>query len=319
MKPLLLALLILLPALQGGAQQRPLPVVFWNVENLFDTRPDSLGDDREFLPDGPRRWTPHRYWRKLDNVARTLAAVADQDGEWPALVGMAEVESDSCLFDLTRRSPLRMADYQYVMTESRDARGIDVGLLYQPECFRLIDWHAVRLPSKEHGLPATRDILCAKGLMLSGDTLHVLVAHLPSRAGRKRGSGRHRQLAAQTLRHLVDSIGEGNILVMGDFNTTPRDPLFRLLCPPLRSLMPQSRRELRRAVGTYVFQGQWSFLDHMLVSPSLLPRIAGQQAEAMRFPFLLNEKGRPWRTYQGPAYVGGYSDHLPLRLLILPE
>ena len=316
MKHFLLLLAILLMPPVAGAQSKRVPVMFWNVENLFDCRHDTLRNDYEFLPEGTHRWTPYRYWRKLDNIARTVAAVAETDGDWPALVGMAEVENDSCLFDLTRRSPLRLAGYRYVMTESADARGIDLGLLYQPERFRLVSWHAVRVPSRQNGLLPTRDILYVCGETSPGDTLHVVVVHLPSRAGKKRGSERHRRLAAETLSHVVDSLGDRRLIVMGDFNTTPRDPLFRSLCPPLQSLMPQTKRELRRPQGTYVFQGQWSYLDHMMVSPSLLPNVVGSKAEPLRFPFLMNEKGRPWRTYQGPAYVGGYSDHLPLRLLL---
>ncbi len=313
-KMFIVALLMLssLPALAEGR----LSVLFWNVENLFDCRHDTLQNDFEFLPDGTRHWTPSRYWHKLDNIARTLAAATEADGDWPMLVGLAEVENDSCMFDLTRRSTLRTAGYRYVMTDCADARGIDVALLYQPERFRLLDWHSVRIPSEVHGLAPTRDILYVCGQTAIGDTLHVVVVHLPSRAGNKRGSARHRRLAAETLRHLTDSLLGKQLLVMGDFNTSPRDALFRTLAPPLVSLMPQSRRELRRARGTYVFQGQWSYLDHMLVSPQLLPFVAEQRAEPLAFPFLLNEKGRPWRTYQGPAYVGGFSDHLPLRLVL---
>ena len=36
----------------------------------------------------------------------------------PDIVGLCEVENDSVLFDLTRRSLLRKARYEYVMTAS---------------------------------------------------------------------------------------------------------------------------------------------------------------------------------------------------------
>ncbi|MEE1214127.1 MAG: endonuclease, partial [Bacteroidaceae bacterium] len=107
----------------------------WNVENLFDCHDDPLKDDGEFLPESERRWTPARYWRKQDQLARTIAAVEPQNG-WPLLVGMMEVENDSVLFDLTRRSPLRRAGYDFLVTQSPDIRGIDVALLYQPKVFR---------------------------------------------------------------------------------------------------------------------------------------------------------------------------------------
>ena len=80
----------------------------WNVENLFDTRHDSLKEDRDFTPEGSYGWTRGRYWRKLDNIARTIAAVSERSG-WPMLVGLCEVENDTVLHDLTKRSPLRLA------------------------------------------------------------------------------------------------------------------------------------------------------------------------------------------------------------------
>lgn len=245
MKHLLLLLAILLMPPVAGAQSQRVPVMFWNVENLFDCRHDTLRNDYEFLPEGSHHWTPYRYWHKLDNIARTVAAVAETDGDWPALVGMAEVENDSCLFDLTRRSPLRMAGYRYVITESADARGIDLGLLYQPERFRLVSWHAVRVPSRQNGLSPTRDILYVCGETSPGDTLHVVVVHLPSRAGKKRGSERHRRLAAETLRHVVDSLGDRRLIVMGDFNTARPAFPFPLPSAPEPDATNQTRTAAR--------------------------------------------------------------------------
>ena len=153
--------------------------MFYNVENLFDCRHDSLKEDREFLPDGEKKWTPARYWRKLDALSKVVAAVGEE--RLPDLVGLCEVENDSVLFDLTRRSSLRALGYRYVATHSPDVRGIDVALLYQPGSFRLLESHEIPVPSAEAGFRPTRNVLYVKGEVLSGDTLHVLVCHLPSR------------------------------------------------------------------------------------------------------------------------------------------
>ena len=309
MRCTLLVCLLLICSLQGEAQR----FMWWNVENLFDCKDDSLHEDEEFLPEGDHHWTLGRYWRKMDNIARVIAAVSEESG-WPALVGLAEVENDSCLFDLTRRSPLRTAGYEFIITEGPDRRGVEVGLLYQPDLFRLEGYEELRIPSEEEGFRPTRNLLHAWGRIPSGDLIHVIALHFPSRAGSGREGNANRLLAARTLRTAVDSLRGEKILVMGDFNAEPDDPIFREILKhetPLVSLMPQNKRELRKNRGTYVFQGQWSYLDHILVSRSLMPKVEGK-VQVARFGFLLDEKGVPWRTYRGPVYQGGYSDHLPL-------
>jgi len=302
-----LLLFVCVITLSIGAQK----VMWYNVENVFDTQHDTLKNDVEFLPDGSYQWTPWRYWRKLDNVSRVIAAVAELGG-WPMLVGMCEVENDTVLRDLTTRSPLRAAKYHYVHSEGPDLRGVDCCLLYQPSLFRLQGSEAIRVPSAENGLRPTRDILHVWGHLIRTDSLlHVFVLHFPSRAGDSKSSTQNRMLAAETLCAALDKLSDQRILVMGDFNAEPGDPVFRPIMQRLVSLIPQKRKELKKAQGTYYYQGLWGYIDHVLVSSSML-ECCEPRAHVAKFPFLLTEKGVPWRTYQGPVYKGGYSDHLPL-------
>jgi hypothetical protein len=290
-------------------------VMWYNVENVFDTQHDTLKNDFDFLPDGTYHWTPWRYWRKLDNISRVIAAVAEQ-GEWPMLVGMCEVENDTVLRDLTLRSPLRTAKYRYVHSEGPDLRGVDCCLLYQPGLFRLQGSEAIRVPSVEHELRPTRDILHVWGQVARTDSLlHVFVLHFPSRAGGNKSSTQNRMLAAETLCQALDELKSECVLVMGDFNAEPSDPIFRPILQRLVSLMPQRRKELKKAQGTYYYQGLWGYIDHILVSPSM-QSCCEPRAHVGKFPFLLTDKGTPWRTFQGPAYKGGFSDHLPLYVQI---
>ncbi|MCD8284975.1 MAG: endonuclease/exonuclease/phosphatase family protein [Prevotellaceae bacterium] len=306
--PLLICCLALTP-LPLEAQRR-LRVMEWNVENLFDTEHDSLKNDLEFLPEGVRQWTPTRYWRKQRDVARVIMAVGGDRP--PDLVALCEVENDRCLSDLTRRSPLRSLRYRYVMTDSPDLRGIDVALLYQPESFRLIDYEAKRVPSLEAGLNPTRDILHAWGLTTGGDTLHVVVCHFPSRTQGRKGD-KNRLLAARTLRLLLDSLGgERKLLVLGDFNAAPRDRVFRELGGVVTDLAPRARRP---AEGTYRFRGLWSWIDHILVSESLLGKVSSE-LRLYTAPWLQDWYPKsgwyPRRTYKGLYYSGGASDHVPI-------
>lgn len=296
---------------EGCGEIRAQRMVSWNVENLFDTEHDTLKNDRDFTPEGSYHWTKSKYWRKLDNISRTLAAIAEDSG-WPMLVALCEVENDTVLRDLTLRSTLRIAKYHYIHYESPDQRGVDVAILYQPSLFTPEGSIPINIPSKEEGLRPTRDILHVWGHKTGSDSLmHVFVVHFPSRSGSSKDADRNRMLAAQTLCHALDSLRGEQILVMGDFNAEPHDPIFTPIEKHLVSLIPQSRKELRKAQGTYYYQGLWAFIDHMLASPSLLPHLE-DEAHVAKYPFLLTEKGTPLRTFQGPTYKGGVSDHLPL-------
>lgn len=293
-------------------------IVWWNVENLFDCQHDSLKDDLEFLPEGSYHWTRGRYWKKLDDLSRTIAAISDDDA-WPMVIGMCEVENDTVLRDLTRRSPLRMAHYAYIHEEGQDVRGIDVAMLYDSLQFHPFGHETRRIPSAEHGFHPTRDILHVWGRCPTlPDTLHIIIVHLPSRSGSGGKGEAHRRLAVTTLCHLLDELAGKSILLMGDFNAEPTDNIFRSIYERMTSLMPQSRKELRRAQGTYHFRKLWGFLDHILVSQNLLPFVE-KQAHVGRFPFLLTEKGTPRRTFQGPVYKGGVSDHLPIWVDLSPH
>ena len=281
----------------------------WNVENLFDTIHDEGFRDEEFLPQSSHHWTSHRYWKKLTDVAQTIAAVADNDN-LPALVGLCEVENDSVLTMLAQRSILRTFGYQYVMSHSRDERGIDVALLYQPAFFRLHSCRTIHVPCEAQGMRPTRDLLHVTGLILSGDgvdTLHFFVVHLPSRASGHEGDLK-RRLAAATLWAAVDSLSGKKVIAMGDFNANHRDRIFRHA--------PLHLTDDKRQSGTYCFRGYWEWLDHILLSPALS---AETPARPIRLPWLLEENktyggSMPRRTFRGPAYHGGISDHLPVVL-----
>lgn len=305
--PSILIIFLLSISIHTSAQR----VVWWNVENLFDCHHDTLHQDYDFLPQGSHRWTPRRYWHKLDDISRTLAAVSPSEDEWPMLIGMAEVENDTVLRDLTLRSPLRIAGYAYVHHEGPDVRGIDCALLYQPHLFHLIGSESIRIPSKEHGMRPTRDLLHCWGKLTGGDTLHIICAHFPSRAGGTRTSVLHRKLAAETLCTLLDNIGDGKILVMGDFNANAEDSALRDIVQRLVLLTPTGRKEKRKPQGTYCHQGLWEYIDHILVSHNLKTHCS-ERITVGRMPYLLTEKGIPYRTFLGPHYQGGISDHLPI-------
>lgn len=312
--------------------QSPFRILEYNVENLFDCQHDRGHDDHEFLPDGDKRWNTYKYWKKLNALVKVVAAVGER--RIPDLVVLCEVENDTVVRDLCQRSALRTLGYRYVVTGSEDARGIDVAVLYQPGTFRLLSCDTIRIPSREAGFPPTRDLLYLQGRLISGDTLHLVACHLPSKYSGTRAADRHRLLAASTVASVCDSIlhfhSQGLLVVTGDFNASASEKLFRselgAACG-LRLLPELPLEDVRRVGGTYRYQGYWSSLDHFLVSealchPSSPVVLKDSVSRIADFPFLLqtDEKYggvKPFRTYLGPRYLGGYSDHLPLWLDLL--
>jgi endonuclease/exonuclease/phosphatase family metal-dependent hydrolase len=329
MKKLITSLTLCLCALTLTAQR--LTVVELNVENLFDTQHDTLKNDYEFLPDGSYHWTRTRYWRKLNRVGQTIIACGGAVGNerakadmWslPDLVGLCEVENDTVLRDLTKRSLLRKARYEYVMTDSPDARGIDVALLYSPFTFQLLHSYSLRVvPLKD--MRPTRDILYAAGRLLNDDTLHVFVVHAPSRSGGEHATRPNRRLVAERLIGAVDSIRalspDAHLLLMGDFNDYADSPALQLLEQHGLVNVSKGAQGSNGAKGTYRYQGDWGSLDQILTSRSLAQRV--DTCIIYDAPFLLEKDTKyggvkPKRNYLGPRYRNGFSDHLPLVLFL---
>lgn len=291
-----------------------------NCENLFDCKHDSLKNDYEFLPTSERKWTPRRYWRKLDNIGRTIISCTPDTVTYqlPDLVALVEVENDSVLNDLVHRSLLRNAGYDYVMTSSPDERGLDVALLYQPFSFQLLQSYPLRVAPIE-GMRPTRDILYVSGRDMSGDTLHVFVVHAPSRYGGERETRPFRRVVASRLMQSIDSLyalsPNARILVAGDFNDYVGDASLRYLEDNGMVHISVKAMGSHGARATYRFQGLWASLDHIFVSPSL--SVDRDTCYVNDLPFLLEEDKKyggvkPYRTFNGFRYRRGFSDHLPL-------
>jgi predicted extracellular nuclease len=175
---------------------------------------------------------------------------------------------------------------------------------------------------------ATRDILYAK-MLAKKDTLHFFVNHWPSRRGGQEVSEPKRMKAASVVRSRIDSIlvkdPKAKVIIMGDFNDHPNDRSMTeaLNCEPganngLTNLM--YNRHLK-GEGSYNYKGEWGMLDQFIVSDALLAATKGYTTvESAAFVFkpdwlLYTEEGKepsPSKTYGGPNYYGGFSDHLPI-------
>ena len=289
-----------------------------NCENMFDYTHDDGKNDTEYLPEATRHWTKKRYWHKLNNIAQELLSCSSDNGGIPDLIALCEVENDSVMRDLTKRSLLRNAGYEYLMTSSPDERGIDVALMYSPYSFAPIRSYGIRVEPIE-GMRATRDILYACGETVSGDTLHVFVVHQPSRFGGEKFSRPFRKVVADRVCASVDSIRtlspEAKVMIAGDFNDAADSPsLLQYYQHGLMNITKDAVGD-NGVKGTYRYQGEWESIDHILGSAYIYNKVDTAYVHAPLF--LLEEDAgyggyRPRRTYVGPRYQSGYSDHLPL-------
>ena len=305
MKQLLIIFMVLCSA-AGARGERFFSVMTYNVENLFDTIHDAEKRDLEFIPEGERKWNGFRVRKKMKDICKVIAG-ADTVEACP-VVGLCEVENDNVMRWLTERSPLKSQGYKYVMTRSDDPRGIDVALLYLPSRFRLISHEGIKMPTS---LP-TRDVLYVCGTMDNKDTIDIFMLHLPSKLGKEEAMKNRRLITMETLAR-ADSVfrkrEKATIVIMGDFN----DELRKEQMEPYRRY---GFRDMTEGLepGSYKYKGEWSFIDHILLRTS--PEREAK-AKVVMLPFLLEKDKsgggkKPRRTYMGPHYHGGVSDHLPV-------
>jgi hypothetical protein len=228
---------------------------------------------------------------------------------------LVEVENDSVLRDLTRRSLLRNAGYQYLMTQSPDVRGIDVALLYQPFSFRPICYDELDVQPLE-GMRPTRDILYVQGETMNGDTLHVFVVHAPSRYGGEKATRPNRRVVMERIVGAIHLLPpDAKVIVAGDFNDYADSSSLQYLEEHGLHNVTKDVVGTHGAKGTYRYKGRWQSIDHVLVSTVLCDSVA--QTFVHDAPFLLEEDKKyggfkPFRTYNGYRYQRGFSDLLPL-------
>ena len=155
------------------AKTQRLRIAELNCENLFDTLHTEGHDDHEFLPQAERRWDTRRYWHKLSMLAREIVSLSPM--EPVDMLALTEVESDTVLRDLTRRTRLSRLNYRYIITHGSDRRGINVALLYREGSLRPLSIKSLCWQQRAGIVYPTRDALHVSGLLRSGDTANIIV------------------------------------------------------------------------------------------------------------------------------------------------
>lgn len=305
-------------------------IMFYNVENLFDTFDDEYTFDDDFLPESSKNWDTEKFKTKLDRLSEVILAI---DKQGPLLIGMVEIENGYVIDQLLDHQRFRNINYNFAHFESPDERGIDVALIYDEDHFTVLEAEPLRVSLPEND--KTRDILYVKGLVTGDERpLHVFVNHWPSRREGEKKSEPKRITAAKTVRSKIDYIQElheeARILVMGDFNDYPNSKSIKKYLKAIdhhniseEELFNLAARLDKDDQGSYNYRGDWGMMDQMMVSKPMLSKNEASYYVKQKELKIFNEdwimyydkkynESKPNKTYGGNNYYGGYSDHLPI-------
>ncbi|MBS1760149.1 MAG: endonuclease/exonuclease/phosphatase [Bacteroidetes bacterium] len=314
---------------------------FYNLENFYDTVNNPIVNDEEFLPQGVRNYNTAVYFDKVNKLATVISQIGtDKNPDGPAILGVAEIENDTVLTDLVKSPLLAKRNYKFVHYDSKDIRGVDVGLLYNPKYFTVeaSDKLFVQLPGGTKDAYFTRDVLWVKG-KLDGETIYLYVNHWPSRSGGEKRSQPARNAAAQVCKNHIDSIQKidpnAKIILMGDLND---DPVSESVADVLNAKSKINNvgpgglynpwvDMYKKGLGTLAYQDAWGLFDQIIISYPWLNKFQNgfffYQQHIFNKEFMVENKGKykgyPMRTWDGNTYRGGYSDHFPTYLLFLKE
>ncbi|HEX9826009.1 MAG TPA: endonuclease [Flavobacteriaceae bacterium] len=304
-------------------------IAFYNIENLFDIYDDEQTNDDDFLPTSAKKWTKKRYDRKIYKLGSVISKIGfEASNKLPTIVGLAEVENSSVLNDLIESQDLSQCNYGFVHYDSNDERGIDVALLYDKNEFKVESSEAfsVNIETLEGEIDFTRDILLVTGI-LDGDRIHVVVNHWPSRRDGHEESSYKRLIAAKRVLEIIAKLKSEfeapKIIIIGDFNDDPNNESIQFLMNN-EELFNVTEPLWTKDRGSQNHDFQWNLFDQIIVSNNLLD--VGQNGYHFESANIFDDKfvtqfhgkfkGQPFRTYVGKKYMGGFSDHFPVYILL---
>ncbi len=340
-------------AVAGQAPGR-LVIASYNVENLFDLVDDPSHDELEFTP-RPGTWDAARLAIRIQRLVQVVRAI----GADVLLVN--EVESLDVLTDLRDALDTAGGPHypEVHVVASRDPRGIGIGVLsrfpVKLEAGRPISLtHDCEGPdgitTLDGSWPEARPIYQVE-IDFEGDgaTDLLLLGNHWKAKGRDSfpcTDEEHRLRSALQLRQVFDDLLADDptlpIIALGDFNTFEFEaPLADALRATLDPQAVQAPTDLFNAWGdlgvvlhdrnsnawnnvansSYQFSGDWTRLDHLILSGNMRPggeaalRWAPGTMATVRPAFLLGRSGAPL-SYDINSGEG-YSDHLPIRLTLL--
>tara|TARA_B100001123_G_scaffold52853_1_gene55422 strand:- start:625 stop:1677 length:1053 start_codon:yes stop_codon:yes gene_type:complete len=318
-------------------------IAFYNVENLFDTINDVNKND-EASPIMEIKFNRSEiYKKKVENMASVIADIGtDLVNKSPSIVGLSEVENRNVIEDLLNNKHLLNKNYDIVHYDSPDERGIDVGLIYNKDVFKVNSTKSHELiiyDNKSSKRNYTRDQLVVSGL-LDNELIHIIVNHWPSRSGGEERSRAGRMAAAELNKKIIDSLQgkykNAKIITMGDFNDDPHDDSMKKILNAKKYIEDVKTNGIYnpmevilsdQGIGSNAYRDAWQLFDQILVTePFLNKKYDSYQfykAGIFNKSYLINKAGRykgyPFRSFSWGSFTGGYSDHLPPYIYLIKE
>lgn len=322
-------------------------VAFYNLENLFDTIHDEGKNDFEYLPDGGMKWDGHKYLSKIHNMAYAISRLGlDEDPRGAMCIGVAEVENIGCLNDLCAELHKHDRNYEPILLEGPDRRGVDVGFLYNPTMFKPVNVKGYELKAHyaDGGEVKSRLQLLVSGYILNAkplEKIHIIVNHWPSRYGGELASRATRDTAAMLCRSICDSIylrePRAKIIVMGDLNDDPSNHSCAEVMAARKTREEVEEQgffntmwlKLDRGIGSLAYNGGWNLFDQIIISEPLMNarledgRWCYWKSQIFNKPFLTvqngKDKGMPLRTHRSGTWQNGYGDHYPTMIYLIKD
>jgi hypothetical protein len=346
LKIYVIAALAVMLAANVNAQEKLIRcVAFYNLENLFDTLHDEGKNDYEYLPDGGNHWTGLKYEHKVKNMAYAISQLGtDEDPRGAMCVGVCEVENLGCLQDVAKKCKDYGRNFEAILLEGPDRRGVDCGFLYNPEMFKPVNirGHELKAHYADGGLVKTRLQLLISGYILGVkplEKIHIIVNHWPSRYGGELRSRATRDSAAMLTKSICDSIylkePRAKIIIMGDLND---DPYNHSCAEVLKARKTREEVEeqgffntlwqkLDRGIGSLAYNGSWNLFDQIIISEPLMNakledgKWCYWKSQIFNKDFLTfqdgKDKGTPLRTHKAGIWLDGYGDHYPTMIYLI--
>ncbi len=301
-------------------------VAFYNVENLF---PPDLPSVHRLDPtrSGLRNWDDRKYKNKLFKIAHVFQLIEERELVLPMLIGLSEVSGQSPLDELVAMEPFN-SHFGVIHYDSLDERGVDVALLYDKNKIEIISsepisyFFEINDPTPSN-YDTTRDVLHCKA-KYAGEIINIFVLHLPSKREKDINEPKRTFILSKLREKLMEISADSKeaVIICGDFNENPdadniNDMLYdnevnRILINPYLDLFKTNKFSTFHYKNGLLFD-QILFSNHFFNSDYVLQY---EDAEIFNHEKLAvwerKLAGRPFRTYAGSRYLGGYSDHFPV-------